>query len=566
MDNFYLAAIVDEIKREIEGRTVAGISLSGSTLLFDFRLTNRRRLLASLDRSAPALYLSSRYQLKSGKRAPSNFYSVLREQLAAAKVVSIVKRRLDRVVEIEFENMPARDIASRASLVLSLTGRSANAYLLDDQKNLLTSLFEKPAFDPTRLLDTSAPNLKDQIEPSISSQELLDRFFGAGSLFGPQLRNELIARCNTSPAAQAFRALTVDLLTSNPRCLIYSRFPFDQLTQQVITPKADLLLSHIELAQAAGLFRNEFSSLSEAADVYYPLRAQAIELRAEYEILTHELSRAINKREAAIKAMDADRARFGDPDDLKQKGDLILANLANARLSEGKATVVDYYDPDQREIEIEIREGLSLEEAAADYFARYRKARRALEAIALRERDVKSELDPLRELSQELERDSSSQCIENVYRRSRRLLGKPAGAARDRAAKKQKQASGRVGRWFRSSDGYEIAVGRNDRDNDALTFRVARPQDLWLHAADYPGSHVIIRNPKRQEAVPHRTIAEAAGVAALYSQAKREGKAAIHYTQKKFVSKPPRAKPGLVRLSSFKSILVEPGCDLERID
>jgi predicted ribosome quality control (RQC) complex YloA/Tae2 family protein len=347
--------------------------------------------------------------------------------------------------------------------------------------------------------------------------------------------------------------------------LIYSRLPLDQITQQVITPKVDLLLSHFELVQAAGLFRNEFSSLSEAADVYYPLRAQAIELHAEYEVLTHELSRAINKRGAAIKAMDSDRIRFGDPDSLKRKGDLILANLANARVSEGKATVVDYYDPDQREIEIEIPEGFTLEEAATDYFTHYRKARRALEAIALRERDVLSELDPLRDLSQELERDPSAQRIEDVYRRSRRLLGKPAGAARSKASKKLKQA-GRVGRWFRSSDGYEIAVGRNDRDNDALTFKIARPQDLWLHAADYPGSHVIIRNPKRQEAVPHRTIAEAAGVAALYSQARSEGKAAIHYTQKKFVSKPPRAKPGLVRLSSFKSILVEPGCDLERID
>jgi predicted ribosome quality control (RQC) complex YloA/Tae2 family protein len=566
VDNFYLSAIVDEIKREIEGRTVAGISLSGSTLLFDFRLNCRLRLLVSLDRAAPALYLSSRDQLKSGKRPPSNFYSILREQLAGAIAASIVKRPSDRVVEIEFENTSAKNKASRASLVLSLTGRSANAYLLDHQKNLLTSLFEKPAFDPTRLLDTSAASLNDQIEPSISVQELLDRFFGAGSLFGPQLRNEFLRRCNTTPPAEAFRSLTDDLSTSNPPSLIYSRLPLDQITQQVITPKVDLLLSHIELVQAGGLLRNEFSSLSGAADVYFPLRSQAIELHAEYEILTHELSRAIHKRAAVIKAMDSDRARFGNPDELKQKGDLILANLANATFSDGKATVVDYYDPDQREIEIEIREGLSLEEAATDYFTRYRKARRALEAITLRERDVQSELDPLRELAQELERDPSAQRIENVYRRSRRLLGKPAGAARDKAAKKYKQASGRVGRWFRSSDGYEIAVGRNDRDNDTLTFKVARPQDLWLHAADYPGSHVIIRNPNRQEAVPHRTIAEAAGVAALYSQAKSEGKAAIHYTQKKFVSKPPRAKPGLVRLSSFKSILVEPSCKLERID
>jgi len=566
VDNFYLSAIVDEIKHEVEGRSVAGIALSGSTLLFDFRLNSRLRLLVSLDRAAPALYLSSRDQHRSGKRAPSNFYSVLREQLEGAKVVSIAKRPFDRVVEIEFENTTAKDRTLRASLVLSLTGRSANAYLLDDQKTLLASLFEKPKFDPAPLPEASAPSINDEIEPSISSRELLDTFFGAGSLFGPQLKNEFLARCNSAAPAQAFRSLTDDLLRANPPSLIYSRFPLDQIVQQVITPKVDLLLSHIELVQATGLFRNEFPSLSDAADVYYPLREQAIELHGEYEILTHELSRAINKRAAAIKAMDSDRIRFGNADDLKRKGDLILANLANARLSEGKATVVDYYDPEQREIEIEIPEGFTLEEAATDYFTRYRKARRALEAIALRERDVLSEIEPLREISQELERDPSAQLIEDVYRRSRRLLGKPAGAARDKSPKKQKQASGRVGRWFRSSDGYEIAVGRNDRDNDALTFKIARPQDLWLHAADYPGSHVIIRNPKRQEAVPRRTIAEAAGVAALYSQAKREGKAAIHYTQKKFVSKPPRAKPGLVRLSSFKSILVEPGCDLERID
>jgi len=152
VDNFYLSAIVDEIKREVEGHTVAGISLSGSTLLFDFRLNGRRRLLASLDRAAPALYLSSRDQHKSGKRAPSNFYSVLRGHLDGAKAVSIAKRPSDRVVEIEFENSAAKDRrTSRASLVLSLTGRSANAYLLDGQKTLLTSLFEKPEFDPTPL-------------------------------------------------------------------------------------------------------------------------------------------------------------------------------------------------------------------------------------------------------------------------------------------------------------------------------------------------------------------------------------------------------------------------------
>src|SRR5262249_19993357 len=132
-----------------------------------------------------------------------------------------------------------------------------------------------------------------------------------------------------------------------------------------------------------------------------------------------------------------------------------------------------------------------------------------------------------------------------------RELGISSIAAENRATPSRKQKETRIpGRRFRSSDGYEIVVGRNDRENDALTFRIGRSSDVWLHAADYPGSHVLIRNPSRAE-VPHRTIKEAAELAALNSQAKSSQKAAVHYTLKKFVSKAPRAKPGLVRLSSF---------------
>jgi len=119
-------------------------------------------------------------------------------------------------------------------------------------------------------------------------------------------------------------------------------------------------------------------------------------------------------------------------------------------------------------------------------------------------------------------------------------------------------------RRYRSSDGYEVVVGRSARDNDQLTFKVARPNDLWLHAGDYPGSHVIVRNAKREE-VPHRTIIEAAQLAAKFSQASKDSKVTVHYTPRKFISKPKGAAPGLVRMSSFRSITVEPGEVMERI-
>ena len=92
-------------------------------------------------------------------------------------------------------------------------------------------------------------------------------------------------------------------------------------------------------------------------------------------------------------------------------------------------------------------------------------------------------------------------------------------------------------RRYLSTDGYEILVGRAARDNDNLTFRIARPHDLWLHAGDYPGSHVVVRNPTRKE-IPQRTVIEAAQLSGRFSQASEDAKVVIHYTERKFLSKP----------------------------
>jgi predicted ribosome quality control (RQC) complex YloA/Tae2 family protein len=112
-------------------------------------------------------------------------------------------------------------------------------------------------------------------------------------------------------------------------------------------------------------------------------------------------------------------------------------------------------------------------------------------------------------------------------------------------------------RRYLSSDDFEVLVGRAARDNDTLTFKIAKPNDLWLHAADYPGSHVIVRNPTRKE-IPQRTLIEAAQLAAHFSQANKDPKVDVHYTQRKFLSKPKGVAPGLVRLQRFKNITVAP--------
>jgi predicted ribosome quality control (RQC) complex YloA/Tae2 family protein len=495
---------------------------------------------------------------------------LLRKHIIDAKLVNLHKEPGDRIVQLDFEGLDAGDREVKIILRLALTGRSSNAVLLDAQDNVIGRLFEQEQTDD---LDSSAQATKTidltaaqtDLGADTTEQEVIAALFGPESIFGPQLQNEFRVRCRNTTAKVAFKSLVDDLLKREPIPLIYSRLPLEKSDQIVIDPKRDLLLSHIELAQAEGMFRNQFSSLSEAADQYYRARSHAVTLRSEYMGLKQVLSREVKKRMAAIDALESDRLRFESPELLKRYGDLLLANLANARVVGSSARVLDYYDPAQAEIDIEIPEGATLQEAASNYFTRYQKARRALNAIASREHEVSSQLARLKELVSSLDEEATSFRIGAVARSFQQLLGTKKQTARVKGTRTRRKSDDVVGRRFRSTDGYEIVVGRNDRDNDFITFRVARPNDLWLHAADYPGSHAIVRNPNR-DTLPHRTITEAAELAAFYSQAKREGKAAVHYAQKKYVSKPPRAKPGLVRLSSFKTIMVEPRCDLERIE
>ena len=570
MDNFYLSALVRELSPEVRGHTVARLSLEAFTLLLDLRLASGRQLLASLDRTTPALYLSNAVAPVSKKRPTSTFFlSLLRKHVVGARVVEVWKEPQDRIIHIDFEKVDAGDNTIQLSLTLHLTGRSANAYLIDANGIVIGALFEENAVERLAKANPTAASLEAtsltcDLNNSMTESDLLARFFGPQSLFGPQLRNEFLERSKTTSPVDAFGSLIEDLFHRDPLPLVYSKLPLEQLGHVDIDPRRDLLLSHIDLAQARDLLRFQFESLSEAADAYYPARGLALTLRSEHAQLKQTLTREITKRVSVLAAIEFDRSRFEHPDKLKRSGDLLLANLANARIEGNTATVIDYYDPSQANIQIEIPEGATLQEAASDYFARYQKARRALAAIASRELEVSKNLAPLKELLLRLEQEPTAECIAEVGKSLNRLPGiaSPARSLKDQRARGRAFLA--LGRRFKSTDGYEIVVGRNDRDNDALTFRIAKPHDIWLHAADYPGSHAIIRNPGR-ETPPSRTIVEAAELAAFYSQAKRDGKAAVHYTQKKFVSKPPRSKPGLVRLSSFKTILVEPRCTLERL-
>jgi predicted ribosome quality control (RQC) complex YloA/Tae2 family protein len=265
--------------------------------------------------------------------------------------------------------------------------------------------------------------------------------------------------------------------------------------------------------------------------------------------------RTLLQRQRKLKGhLHRDLAGHGDPEEHKKVGDLLLANVATAVRAGKKTLLTDYYATDAPQIEIEIDENMSLQDAAAHRFRLYTKAKHAREEIAARLVTIDREIEKLEARTEHLDRIISNR--DSIGLDSFDESSAPAKVAKGKAGVVAAKTIPGVRRYL-STDGYEILVGRTARDNDTLTFRLANPNDLWMHAGDYPGSHVVVRNPTRKE-IPHRTIIEAAQLAGRFSQASEDAKVVIHYTERKFLSKPKGAAPGLVRLSRFRSMTVEP--------
>ncbi|MGI8837049.1 MAG: Rqc2 family fibronectin-binding protein [Pyrinomonadaceae bacterium] len=317
-------------------------------------------------------------------------------------------------------------------------------------------------------------------------------------------------------------------------------------------PQASTGVSHEPIIQ-----RHEFRTMSEAADEYYRQLEVENEFKNAATKLKERLRREISKREKLRINLQKDLAGHGYADDHKRLGDLLLANIPNAVRNGDCVTLTDYYTEGQPNIEITIDENQSLRDAAAEAFARYGKAKRAVVEIRDRLAQVDQELEHLKEKQAKLEL-AIANGDESI------LISFDEGKQKKARATSKASKSIPGVRRYKSSDGYEVLVGRTARDNDNLTFRIARPNDLWLHAGDYPGSHVIVRNSSRRE-IPQRTVIEAAQLAAKFSQASSDLKVIIHYTRRKFLSKPKGSAPGLVRLSSFKTIAVKPAESIERM-
>jgi predicted ribosome quality control (RQC) complex YloA/Tae2 family protein len=468
MHQALIQRVVEELRTTLTGRFFGKIfQLSPLSFAFDFGLRGEF-LFVSVDPASPRLYLIRRRTRDLEKQSIplTAFGQFMRSRLAGAYLVSISKEPLDRIVRLTFRIDDEAGVVFRR-LVIQLTGRTADIFVLDELNRIMAVLREQ-------------------------GQSRLHEVYSAP----PRPEKE---------------------------------------------PRAEL---NIDASQLDAYF----ASLDAA---------RAFDSRAKG--MRSRLTTRIRQQRTLKQHLHEDLARHGDPEAHKRIGDLLLANIATAVRDGNKVRITDYYTEGAPTIEIEIDENHSLQDEANIRFRQYTKAKRAAEEIAERLQQIDRETSALEQRLQQLD-----EIIQSRNATALDSFEKPAPAPKASPKKTSKPEKIAGVRRYLSTDGYEILVGRAARDNDNLTFRVAQPNDLWMHTGDYPGSHVVIRNPTRKE-IPQRTIIEAAQLAGRFSQASEDAKVVVHYTERKFLSKPKGAAPGLVRLSRFRSITVEPKESIQRI-
>jgi predicted ribosome quality control (RQC) complex YloA/Tae2 family protein len=465
--------VVDELRSTLAKRFFGKIfQIAKLSFAFDFGLRGEY-LFISVDPASPRLYLIKR-RLKDLEKQSiplTSFGQAMRLKLSGAHLTNISKDPHDRIVRITFRVDDEAEGVIFRRLVIQLTGRTADLFLLDELDRIQTILREQ-----------AQARLGEKYEPP------------------------------PHPMREMRETLPIE---SGP-------------------PSAQLDAYFAEL---------------EAKKVF----------DSHAKMLRSKLTKSIRQQRTLKERLQQDLIRHGDPEEHKRTGDLLLANIATAVRDGNTVQIADYYREGAPTVEIEVDENRSLQDEAAHRFRQYTKSKRAAEEIATRLKQIDRDTTELEARLQQLE-----QIIESENRVALESFEKPRPAPKHPEKKSLKAQKLTGVRRYLSTDGYEILVGRAARDNDNLTFRIAQPNDLWMHTGDYPGSHVVVRNPTRKE-IPQRTIIEAAQLAGRFSQASEDAKVVVHYTERKFLSKPKGAAPGLVRLSRFRSITVEPKESVSRI-
>ena len=570
-DGITIAAMVRELNNNLAGGRINKIAQpEGDELMITARGTEgQKRLLLSASASLPLIYFTEKNKI-SPLTAP-NFCMLLRKHIGSARIAGIRQPGLERVVEFDLEHLNELGDPCKKMLILELMGKHSNLIFCDDKNMILDSI--KHVSSHMSSVREVLPGreyfitkTQDKWDPlTITQEEFLEKVCKKPVSAAKALYSSLTGLSPVIAEELCYRA-SVDgndsILSLNEISCIHLYHTLQRMMEDVkegnFTPNI-IYRGEEPVEYGVFLFQQygpeyhsvSFDSVSSMLETYYASKNILTRIRQKSADLRKIVQTALERNRKKLILQQKQMKDTAKKEKYRVYGELI--NTYGYNLPEGSKSfqALNYYT--NEEITIPLDETLTPAQNSKKYFDRYTKLKRTEEALTTQLADTESEIEHLESISNALDIARSESDLAQIkeeltqYGYIKRHFSGTKGA--------KMQAKSKPFHYI-SSDGFDIYVGKNNFQNDELTFKFATGNDWWFHAKKMAGSHVVVKTKDGE--LPDRTFEEAGRLAAYYSKGRTAPKVEIDYIQKKHVKKPGGAKPGFVVYYTNYSLMAEP--------
>ena len=544
-DGLLTRSMTNELQKLVTGRITKIHQPNALEIMLQIRAGGaNHKLLVSIHPSYARMHITE--QAVDNPAEPPMFCMLLRKHLEGGFIHDISAQNGERIIEITIESKNEIGDPITRKLIVEIMGRHSNCILVDASNlRILDSLKHlPPSVNSYRTVLPGqpyiAPPAQNKVNPFTVSAEDVQAFFAephepkevvahfAG--FSPLHANELLYRFNGTNNADIFKSFMTDI---------------ENVAQPTYKENGKVAFSPIALQHLDGQ-ETTYKTLGELLDRVFFARAERDRVKQQAGDLERWLTNEIDKLKLKLTKLDKDYERASKLDEFQLYGELLMANVYQFEKGVAHVTVENYYTGEQVTIPVSPRK--TPIENAQSYYTKYNKAKNALIMIKEQKQKTEDEITYFEMLAQQVQQAAPAD-IEEI----REELAEQ-GYLRLRASKKKKKITKPAPEKFTSSTGIPISVGKNNKQNDYLTFKLAKKTDIWLHTKDIPGSHVVIHAEHPDETTLH----EAAILSAYFSKARESSSVPVDYTEIRQVKKPNGAKPGFVIYFEQKTLFVTP--------
>ncbi len=563
-DAFFMTAVLDEIRNKCLGARVDKIHQpSRDTLILHLRCKeSREKLIFVANPTAPRLHLTT--ATPENPAEPPMFCMLLRKHLAGARLSDVTQLPMERAAYFAFDCTDEMGFPVKKTLAVELMGRTCNLYLLSPEGRILDCLRRigldesaKRAALPGLNYQMPEPVTKENPKKAESflpfllspgadvlSDRLMDTFGGLSPLV---CREAALFAAGSTDA----RIDVQDVASLSEKLELFFREHLNHpapyyYAQSDGTPKQ---FAFCPIRQYGECHRAE--SFGALLDMYYTIRDRKDAMRAKSAAVRKTVQNLCTRLKRKLAIQEKELEATYDRERLRQLGDILTANIHRIIKGQTLVTCQDFYDEEMKDIEIPISPILSPQQNAAKFYKDYTRMKNAEKELTKQIELGEEELSYLQSVLEELNRAQSEQELEEI-----RQELQSGGYLRAEAGRRRVKQGKLPPMRFESTDGYPIYVGRNNRQNDELTFKSARKDDIWCHASKVHGSHVIISCGGTTP--PDDTVTQAAQLAAYYAETGSGQNIPVDVTTVKQVKKVPSGKPGMVIYHTYRTVIANP--------